>query len=154
MLEIQVFTNFLPVCWQRILLTYSSWQLTLVYCYVAIFYLMNMTPWDNIIFSHYVFSLNSTLILKISFIDICIRKNFITTYVAWLFCSTDLKTNHNRILILALLDADWDGASTATITVPLTFYCISEDNLELKLSWVVDIIWFPIIHLHTRILWN
>lgn len=58
--EIQVFTKFLPVCWQRILPSYSSWQLIFVYFYAAIFYLMNMIPLENIIFSHYVFSINST----------------------------------------------------------------------------------------------
>lgn len=142
--EIQVFTNFLPVCWRRILLTYISWQLIFVYCYAAIFYLKNTTGEHNLLSlsfffkQHRKFSLKSALLIFVSE-KILSQLMF---YMACLFCTTDLKTNHSRIWILALLDSDRDGASTATNTVLLSFYCISEDNLELKLSWVVDIIWF------------
>lgn len=143
--EIQVFTNFLLVCWRRILLTYSSWQLIFVYCYAACSYLLSY-EYDTA-GEHNLLSLRfSFKQLRKSALLIFVSEHILSQLISFtwrdFFCSTDLKTNHSKILILALLDADWDGASTATNTVPLTFYCISGDNLELKLSWVVDIIWF------------
>lgn len=133
------FSNFLSVGWLRILLTYLR-AIFVNVVYSAIFGLMNTTPLEHITFSHFVFSLNGTG--NQPSWDLYQKKisSQLMSYMAWLFCGTIFKrqlrpTNHSRILILARLV----GASAATNIVMLTFYCISEDNLELKLSWAVDI---------------
>lgn len=94
--------------------------------------------------AHYIFSLCFFFKRhrKPAFLRFVSEKNLITTYVIHgvTFLRYNFKrqlrpTNHSRILILAWLV----GASAATNIVTLTFYYISEDNLELKLSWAVDI---------------